>query len=550
MRQTGWLLLSLLSFSLLAANVRESGAVGDGKADDTAAVQAILNRGPGTVVFPAGTYRLGMLRVGSGQRLRFEPDAVWLVEPGEGPAQAAAIAGGEVELRDVRFDLSRLGKPEGKAKAHTLFQAEKVRGLRLTGAVIVRPHEGRQPVGKHQGWQSDVVVLSATECRDVEVDHCRAENVRTLVQTEFCENVSVHENRAEWCEHISLFRNGSREVRHYANWSRNVVFQCMWWGGDANDMHKWIKDHTSNVVRPDLKPGDEGYDPSTAGVYGVSVQNNYAEYGVTLSWGAKARNVVVTGNTAKYMEDMAYDSEGDENVVIANNLSVNSKCAGIGCYFWTDKVLIAGNQLLVLDEDQELYQGNFIRLHSGGQAGPDRFGTGKCLVQGNLLVAEVAKPRALLIEACRDVTISGNKFVNGRINTNPWDQGRRIVVTDNEFQFHGGEAVNAIEVVSKGVMAVVKGNLLNWEHAGTPEGKDAPAILVRGTGERDQTVLQNLAQGWPTAIQCEVAEPTDAGPRFILRDNTVDGAVLLPPSPPACRVVEQGTLNLSRQSGE
>lgn len=54
---------------------------------------------------------------------------------------------------------------------------------------------------------------------------------------------------------------------------------------------------------------------------------------------------------------MAYDSEGDENVVFANN---------------------------IMDET-----------------------------------------RALCIEASRDVSVLGNKFTNGRITTNDWDEARR-----------------------------------------------------------------------------------------------------------------------------
>jgi hypothetical protein len=531
--ETGWV------------NVREHGVLGDGKTDDTQAVQKLLDAGKGGLVFPKGDYRLGSLRIGSGGKLRFGDQAIWHVLPGEAAAKAAELAGNDILIQGPRMELKELGKPAGKSKFHTLFHARKCTGLRLTGLVAKRPQEGKLPVWKHIGWKGQVTVLLAEECRDVEVDRCDVENIRSLVQTEFSENVSVHENRAEWCDHISLFRNGSRDVRHYANRSKNVIFQCMWWGGDANDKHKWITDNTANVVRPDLKPGDEGYDKSTVGVYNISVQNNMAEYGVTLAWGAKARNVVVTGNTAKFMEDMAYDSEGDENVVIANNISINSKCAGIGCYFWTDKVLITGNQLLTLDQGEKIYKGNFIRLHSSGRAGPDHFGTGKCLVRGNLMVSEVEGSRSLLIEACRDVTVSGNKFVNGRINTNPWDEAYRITISDNEFYFHNGEAVTPIEIVNKGVSGIVKGNVLTWECETLPEtAATVPAILVRGTRNRDQIVAQNIVRGWLTAIQAQNATPTGSGPRFVLKDNTVDGDVIVPPTEPLCRVIQQGNLDL------
>lgn len=56
--------------SQLAVNVRAFGATGDGVTDDTAAVQAALDAGPGDVVVPAGTYRCAALALPSGVTLR------------------------------------------------------------------------------------------------------------------------------------------------------------------------------------------------------------------------------------------------------------------------------------------------------------------------------------------------------------------------------------------------------------------------------------------------------------------------------------------------
>jgi len=66
-------------------NVRESGAVGDGKTKDTAAIQAALDRcaaaGGGTVVVPAGDYLTGSLDVKSHTTLRVEKDATLVGSP-------------------------------------------------------------------------------------------------------------------------------------------------------------------------------------------------------------------------------------------------------------------------------------------------------------------------------------------------------------------------------------------------------------------------------------------------------------------------------------
>ena len=540
-----WLLL-LCPLAAAAVEVTTAGVLGDG-ADHTAALQQLLDRNPGMVSFPPGTYRLGALKLPGDTRLEFAPGAVWQVAPeGSDEAVAADIAGDRVTISGATFDLSLL--PPAKAKqVRTLIRADGHADLRLTGLTIHRPQEGKLPVGSHAGWQSDVVVLNASNFEHVEVDHCDVSNLRTLVATTFCRDVAVHDNRGMWCEHLSRFANGSRDVRHYANWSRYVVHQCMWWGGDANATHGWVPDGSSNVVHEDLRPGDEGYNDHTAGVYNVSVQNNYAEYGVTLCWGAKARDVVMQGNTARYMEDMAYDSEGDEHVVIANNLSINAKAAGIGCYFWTDKVLITGNQLITNRQEAESYHGNFIRLHSGGKGTTDEYGTGHCLVSGNLMVCELDEPRALVIEACRDVTIDGNKFQNGRIHTNDWDAGRRICLTNNEFTTNLATAYTPLKLVHKGAELQVINNRLRWDRPAEVTGEEAPAMLIRNKDQAEQFIVGNLIRGWATSLATLTPKSGEAIPLVVLRDNLVDGAFGLDPEVRPTSLIEEGNVDLRKE---
>jgi len=52
-----FVIAALFARPLLAADVKSFGAAGDGKADDTAAIQKAIDSG-GSVHFPAGTYRI------------------------------------------------------------------------------------------------------------------------------------------------------------------------------------------------------------------------------------------------------------------------------------------------------------------------------------------------------------------------------------------------------------------------------------------------------------------------------------------------------------
>jgi len=288
-----------------------------------------------------------------------------------------------------------------------------------------------------------------------------------------------------------------------------------------------------NVVRPGLKPGDEGYDGQCVGVYDISVQNNYAEYGATLAWGAKARNVLIDGNIAKYMQDMAYDSEGDENIVISNNISINSAMAGIGCYFWTDKVQITGNLIMILDEGEDVYKGCFIRLHSGGQP-PKRSGTGKAFISGNLFVSEVRNKKGLgddtlipwiQIEDCRDVTISGNKFVNGWIRTAPWYRSGKITIMNNEFDNSIAGNGPAIRIDSKGTEAIIRNNVIRKTAAeDNPLFHDAAIHIVAAP---DQLVIidGNIIDGWKHSISCKPKNPAGKQARYIIKDNMLSGSI-------------------------
>ena len=56
-RTLGFLCLLQLGMSLFAADLKQFGVVGDGRADDTAAIQRAIDKG-GHVVFPKGTYRI------------------------------------------------------------------------------------------------------------------------------------------------------------------------------------------------------------------------------------------------------------------------------------------------------------------------------------------------------------------------------------------------------------------------------------------------------------------------------------------------------------
>ena len=577
------MVLFAVTANVLALNVKDSGVKGDGKTDDTAAVQAVLDSGATEVYFPDGTYLLSSLKIPGDMTIRFAPKAKYKINPVNLPhdpkkpkeKRLIILSGDNITLDGFNFDFTGPdGKEIGEKEVRTLIYGEGVSNLRVLNLrALKKSHYGKVNGPDAHPWKKEgmvaapgggwMIVVQLMNCKDVELARCNISYVGYLLGAEFCENVSVHENRAEWTNHISTFGLGCKQLRHYANWSRNVVFQCVWWGGDPNDRHSWVPNGSANVVHPDLKPGDKGYHVDTVGVYDISVQNNYAEYGTTLAWGAKARNVIMSGNIARYMADMAYDSEGDENVVIANNISINSRVAGIGCYFWCDKVQITGNLIMTLDEGEDFYKGNFVRLHSGRDIlDPNHFGTGKAIVSGNLFISEVpniydfdaggelgnfSKTRSLQIESCRDVTISGNKFVNGSIVAFPLNRNSsRVVILNNVFEDQMDGNSSGIKLVSNVGEGVIRGNV--FRKTGKEEAKSTPedaAIYVKANERTSRyTIENNMIDGWKQSISCKAVDTSKNPVKCIVRNNTVSGNISLVGEKGSFKQHVNGNLNM------
>lgn len=103
------LMASLLSFAAAfmarSADVRDFGAVGDGVADDTSAVQRAIDAG-GTVTFPAGTYLVRPIYLKSDGGLSLEPGATIKAHPelGKGAHLVCCVGQTNVFLRGGTID--------------------------------------------------------------------------------------------------------------------------------------------------------------------------------------------------------------------------------------------------------------------------------------------------------------------------------------------------------------------------------------------------------------------------------------------------------------
>ncbi|MFG0250888.1 MAG: hypothetical protein ACF8OB_18535, partial [Phycisphaeraceae bacterium JB051] len=318
---------------------------------------------------------------------------------------------------------------------HNLMVGEGLKNIKidhvkfaLTDKQYIAQRLSRQRPGTRSLMGIRWTILLLSMCEDIEVSNCHFKNFSLGVRTTHCSRVLCHDNVGINGQHNLLsFYHGSEYIKFYNNWFSHVKHPLVWDGGDCSPQNQRLVPNLPRDVYRNMLPGDKDYAIHMTGTYEVYCHNNYGEYGKTLVWGRKGRRIILTGNSSKYQYDMAYDAEGCEEVIVANNIATNSKAAGIGSFYHNDKTVIAGNMVIIEEIGDDIFKGQFIRLHSahGTQSG-------KTIISGNLFVSHLKEPRFIKVDQVRNVVISGNKFVNGGILTNPYGGGK-ITATGNTF---------------------------------------------------------------------------------------------------------------------
>jgi len=498
-----------------------------GQADGTPRLQAALDAGKTRIFFPEGTYLLGTVNVPGKARLVFGDDTAVSINPALIQDKVLfRVAGNNVAIQNLKLVFPKVGDHEmGPAELDALIKGDNITNLTVDGLKALRTQ------GNYQ--QLCGIVLGG--CSDISVTRCEISNLYGLVMTFYTQRVAVRNNKATHCDHITLFRDGSEWLTHEGNWSSQVGHQCEWWGGDADTQKPSLSMSTVDVMNRGTSPQTPGFVPNTPGAYDIQVLGNYAEYGVTLAWGSKGRDILISNNVARYMGDMCYDAEGCENVVISNNVAIDARFFGIGCYFWGNSVLIANNLIVVNSEGDPTYQGDFIRLQS--PANP-AFGSGKVLITGNLCIGKKDRIRLVNLERSRDVTISGNKFMNGRINVT--SEAQDVSILNNEITEDLPGNYSAITGASGNSLYIRNNIIRRKENEQAPVVGAAAAISNFVTAGGKRAVEGNLIDGWKFSAWSGTVSST--GIPGIFRNNTISGELL---EDKDGRLFDQGNILLS-----
>lgn len=165
----------------ISLNVRDLGAAGDGKTDDTLALQQTIDRcsvlGGGEVVVPAGDFLTGALVLRSNVMLQVEQGAKLL-----GVADMKAYP-----LTQVRWEGKWI---KGYSALISAEDSDNI-GIRGPGAIVGNPAiRGRVERATHLRLPA---LLEFTNCRNVSVENCETSNGGMWsIHPTYCENVSFH----------------------------------------------------------------------------------------------------------------------------------------------------------------------------------------------------------------------------------------------------------------------------------------------------------------------------------------------------------------------
>ncbi len=166
-------LVCLLALPAAAAtlNVKQKGARGDGRADDTAAInRAIARSAPGdTIFFPSGTYRIG-----DAPGITLEPDRTYR---GDGSGASVLLGSGGYLLASSRYNLA-----VGITVTNLIFDGG---GIRLDGKevparrVSVTGCTFRNIITAGENWTSHMGIFIIPGAEDSHFDHNHFSNIFT-----------------------------------------------------------------------------------------------------------------------------------------------------------------------------------------------------------------------------------------------------------------------------------------------------------------------------------------------------------------------------------
>jgi len=393
------LLLALFALPLIAAEpsktVRDFGAVGDGKTDDTAAIQQAVDSGTGGIVFPKGVFKISKTILIDLEQTGFtslvSDGTSRVVMAGSGPAFLfKGTHGGSADpkqFKDNVWEKQRMPMVRGMDIIGTNPEAN---GIEITGVMEF--------------------TISETQIRNVHhAIHLTTRNRNILINAcHFYHNTGC----GVFYDHVNLHQSNIIGSHISYNKGGGIVFR----GGEVRNVHIGTCDIESNML-PDGPPTANILIDSTDGstdevaVTGCTIQHNSRSPG--------SANIRVLGKGLTSLKDSTPTKEGHITITgnVFSDVKVNihlDNARGVnitGNTFWEGfehDLLVENCESVVVGPND--FDRN-PRYTVNGNWGKDLNGlvfrnSADCKITGVLVKGVWGKPAAVLLEKCDRFTIN------------------------------------------------------------------------------------------------------------------------------------------------
>jgi len=392
------LLLLLCSPCLISAKtVRDFGAVGDGKADDTAAIQKAVDRGEGGIVFPKGTYKLS-------QTVTINLDQVGFTSlTSDGTAKVVMAGSGPA----FHFVGTHEGSADPASLKPNVFEKQRmplVRGLEITADKDAKEADGIEATG--------TMALTITEANIHDLRH--AVHLTTRNRNIIISNSHLYHNSGcgVFYDHVNLHQSNIVGCHISYNAGGGVVTR----GGEVRNVQIGTCDIESNMS-PSAPPAANVLIDNTGGstdevtILGCTLQHNNKSPGSANIWVIGTGITSTKNDTPTQEGHIAIVGNAMSDVKVNVHLDHARGVSITGNTFWEGfehDLLIEDSQSIVIgpnDFDRNpryVVNGNWSKDYNGVVLSRCE----DCKFTGTLVKGVWSKDAAFLLEDCKRCTLT------------------------------------------------------------------------------------------------------------------------------------------------
>lgn len=451
------------------------GAIGNGIANDTTAVQAAINTCPnGCQVYLSRTYNVttGSINLASGVSLQGVGTQTTFITSNSSGSILTGTSVSKISARSIAFS----GTSDAVIAFHFLAASDirVEQCATITCALLFSESTSATYAGVNSGnscWRINVI-----------------DNICLLLGAVASTNAAI---QLRYTNESSIVNNITEGYYH----------GIQYWGGDANT--------NGAITNARLSVG--------LVISGNHVKNSTAG-GI---WGSMGERLTIASNEVSGCGDIGIDVEGTNTATITGNTVEACTNGAIAMFYLNSGIIVQGNSCSTTVAGQWLFA-----IYNSAQSTDNKDIT----VQGNTFIG-VGVIAKVGNENADDIKIVGNTLRNTEIlfNSNNY---HLVTVEDNTlvFDLAAGSAFNAIQVqkTNGDGRARVSGNIVySDDGVSQPAGSRGIYVFQDDFNSNPVSVVEsNTIYSFPIDIEVS-ANSSNAGisPRFIVRENTLGAGV-------------------------